>query len=113
MNILVIGLGSIGKRHLKNILSLGYKNISIVSASANTSDEYKNLCVFKTIEEAFSSNHFDAAFVCSPTAFHIDQLTTLLERKVKAVYIEKPLSNSLEYVENVIKLANEYSSNIV
>jgi saccharopine dehydrogenase-like NADP-dependent oxidoreductase len=31
MNILLIGLGSIGTRHVTNLLSLGYKKISIVS----------------------------------------------------------------------------------
>jgi predicted dehydrogenase len=113
MKILIIGLGSIGKRHLRNILSLGYQDVSVVSRSFEASNEISAVCVFRTIEEALNSNHFDAAFVCSPTACHFDQLTILLRHKVKSIYIEKPLSSSLKKLDEVLALAHQYSSNVV
>jgi predicted dehydrogenase len=113
MNILLIGLGSIGKRHLRNILSLGYNDVSVVSNSFSANAEFEKVTVFKTIDEAFASNHFDAAFVCSPTAFHIEQLIALLKNRVKSIYIEKPLNNSLQNVDVVLQLANKYFPHIV
>jgi len=113
MKIVLVGLGSIGKRHLRNILSLGYKNVSVVSASIKTIDEFKNVCFFSTIEDAFVEHQFDAAFICSPTAYHIEQLIVLLQKQVRSIYIEKPLSNSLENLDLAFKLINPSSPNIV
>lgn len=113
MNILLIGLGSIGKRHLTNILSLGYQHVSVVSRSAKVKQLAENVNGYKTVDEAFHSDQFDAAFVCSPTACHIEQLTAVLHRGVKRVYVEKPLSNSLENLDEVIKLATANSADVI
>jgi len=113
MNILLIGLGSIGKRHLRNILSLGYKHVSVVSNSFAANAEFEKVRVYKNLDNAFASNYFNTAFVCSPTAFHIEQLIILLKQKVKSIYVEKPLSNSLQNLNEVLQCADEYSPNIV
>ncbi|HXL56841.1 MAG TPA: Gfo/Idh/MocA family oxidoreductase, partial [Chitinophagaceae bacterium] len=108
MNILLIGPGSVGKRHFRNILTLGYKNISIVSHSKFADDEFTGIPVFKSVEEATETNLFDVAFICTSTAVHIEQLITLLQKQVQLIYIEKPLSNSLKNINKIFELSSSY-----
>ena len=49
--IVIIGLGSIGKRHLENIISLGYRDIVLIRPNGEQLVGYENLEVFKTIDE--------------------------------------------------------------
>lgn len=105
MKILIIGPGSIGSRHLRNILSLGYDDLSVVSRSGILVKEFSNLPVYISIHDALSSNVFDAAIICSPTSNHCDDLRKLLEAKITKIYLEKPVSHSLEQLDNLRELA--------
>ncbi len=112
-NILIIGFGSIGKRHLGNILLLGYGNVSVISRTKKNDTEFPFVRFYNTIEESFENNFFDKAFICTPTSYHIKDLILLLHYRVKNIYIEKPLSNSYHRIEDVIKLGLLGQSNIV
>ncbi len=113
MKILLIGLGSIGKRHLDNLLAIGYTDITVVSRSYELPVEFTKCKKYTTTGEALLNHQFDTAFICNPTSLHIPDLLLLLKNQVKNIYIEKPLSNSTEHLNDVLQLANAYSSNIV
>jgi len=110
-NILVIGLGSIGKRHVRNLLSLNYSHVSVVTGKPLPA-EFEALAAYTTIEEAFAANHFNTAFICTPTAQHLNSLFTLLRYRVYNIYVEKPLSNNMARVAEVLKMAAGYPNNI-
>jgi predicted dehydrogenase len=104
MKFLVIGLGSIGKRHIRNLIKLKIKPRSIYgfdpredrrkeAEKLGINSFYKNLNKIKFRE-------FDGAFICSPTSFHIDQAIILAKQKIN-LFIEKPLDSSLK---NIAKL---------
>jgi len=112
LNILLIGAGSIGKRHIANLLSLGYNNISVVTRS-HLPEELLHLTTYKTIAGALQNSIFDVAFICTPTALHIENLQLLLEKQIKNIYIEKPLSHTVENIKQVLDLASGYDNNIV
>lgn len=112
MNILVIGAGSIGKRHIGNLLSLGYTKISVVSRSVLPND-IAHLDSYKSLQSALLDKDFDAAFICTPTALHVESLQTLLEKRIKNIYIEKPLSHNTENIKQALALAANYENNIV
>lgn len=112
MNILLIGAGSIGKRHIANLLSLGYNNISVVTRF-HLPGELSHLITHKTIAAALQDSNFDVAFICTPTALHIENLLLLLEKQIKNIYIEKPLSHTVENIKQVLTLAATYNNNIV
>jgi predicted dehydrogenase len=111
-NILLIGLGSIGKRHFKNLLSLGYNNITVVTSKTSLPHDLSIAKVFSSTKAALGNNHYAAAFICTPTAAHTKDLLLLLQNKVENIYVEKPLSHSLNRLDEVFKLAAFYSPNI-
>ena len=111
MNILVIGLGSIGKRHVSNLLFLGYNNISIVTRKP-LPPAFVTLISYKSVQEALDASHFDAAFICTPTSNHLSVFFSLLKYKVVNIYIEKPLSHNTENTVEALQLASTYKNNI-
>lgn len=113
MKILLIGLGSIGKRHLNNILELGYKNISVVTRSGILPNEYKQLQVFKNLNDALKDSTYDAAIICTPTALHLDALIPTIQKEIKNIYLEKPISHSLEKMDEVFTIAKTHNTRIV
>lgn len=113
MKILLVGLGSIGTRHLRNILSLGYTDITVVSRSGILSSEFSSLSVFSSLSQALSSSSFDAAIICTPTACHCADAKKVLTAKIPLIYLEKPVSNALEGVNELLFLAQQYSNTIV
>lgn len=105
MNILLIGLGSIGKRHLTNIMALGYNDITIVSSKNSLPAEFSHVTHYKTLDQALESNKFTTAVVCVPTAQHINTLQLCLQAGINHIYLEKPVSHNYVDVENIM---NQY-----
>jgi predicted dehydrogenase len=113
LNILLIGLGSIGKRHLRNIIGLGYGDISVVSRAGILPQEFEGFTTYTTIEAALSSSGFDAAIICTPTSKHITAVKSLLNAGVRNIYVEKPISDSLEEIETLPEFLPDLNLNIV
>ncbi len=113
MKIVIIGLGSIGLRHLQNILLLGYQSVAVVSRSGILPIDFSHLQAFTSLNNALAAESFDAAIICTPTAFHTASLSALLRAKVPNIYIEKPVSHSLQEMAELVELSASYHSNIV
>ncbi len=113
MNILLVGPGSIGKRHLKNILQFGYEDIAIVSRSAVLDKAFSSLKNYKTIDEAAATNYFDSAIICTPSSQHISDLQKLLEHNIQNIYVEKPVSYNYNNINIIQKKAEETKSKII
>jgi len=98
-HILIIGTGSAGKRHAKNLHALGCE-ISCMDPRQDRLDEIGaeeiNLkTAFTSLEDAFAATgRFDAVVVASPPSFHVDQCISALQRGVP-VLLEKPVSPDL------------------
>lgn len=106
MKILICGLGSIGKRHAKNLLSLKKKNL-IFFRERNlrlNENKLKNITTFDSLKKSLNQNP-NVAFICNTTSKHMD---TAIECAKKGchLFIEKPLSNNLKKIkilESIIK----------
>lgn len=108
--ILVVGGGSIGKRHLRNLLSLGEKNVFVVEpnkerAQKEIEQEY-NINTFRSLEEAFAEKEFTIAFICSPSIFHIEQALCCAQKGCD-LFIEKPVSHSLDNIDALLQITQE------
>ena len=98
--ILIIGFGSIGQRHHKNLTALGYRNIY---AHDTDSEKIKNQkSKIKNLDQE-TLKRFDVVFVCSPNHLHVEH-ALLAARAGCHLFIEKPLSHSLEGIVELQKI---------
>lgn len=113
MKILLIGFGSIGKRHLGNLFHLGFNNVDVVTRNALLPEPYKELKLYNSLQDALANSTYDTAILCTPTAQHTPAILQLLQAQVYRIYIEKPISHSLDDIDVVSSLAGSYSNKIV
>lgn len=102
MNILIIGFGSIGKRHYRNLLTLGYKKISVYDPSDLSFVDFPKVVRINSFSVR-EVNKFQVAFVCSPNNQHINN-ALICARSGCHIFIEKPLSYSVSGLDNLTKL---------
>lgn len=110
--ILIIGLGSIGQRHLKNILSLGYKEISLVRRNATTLKEFPNLKVYKSINSACEVDKYNTAIIATPTANHFKDFLEVSKNKIANIYLEKPISHSVKEANKIKEITKKKNLNV-
>ncbi len=103
-HLLICGLGSIGRRHLRHFRALGVERIDAYrSGKATLSDEGQPAPdrVFSSLEEALAQRP-EAVIVTNPTSLHLE--TALAAVRAGAhVLVEKPLSHTphgLDILEN-------------
>lgn len=103
--ILIIGGGSIGKRHAKNLLSLGEKNIMIVEVNPERAAAVEKELSLSTVPslEAGLDKKPDIAFVCSPSIYHLEQAMLCAARGLD-IFVEKPLSHTTKGLTKLLKL---------
>ena len=95
---LVIGYGSIGKRHVGVLNSMGC-DVSIVSRHANKSDGY---LLYHSESDAFSARHYDYVVICTETSCHAETIKKVLPHMTNDTicFVEKPLfSSPAQYVD--------------
>ena len=120
MNILIIGLGSIGQRHLRNLKLIEPKsNFYAIKRYREKSTPLLNnfnqvlngnikkkysLTYFNSIYEIYKNNiKIDCAFVCTPSSKHISQVIELLKYNIHC-FIEKPLGSSSKHLSELESL---------
>lgn len=93
-HILIIGSGSVGQRHAKNLKDLNC-NVSIVDPRKDRLDDsiklFKVENSYLNIDQALNNTKYDGSIICSPTKYHLAQATVLLEKKIPTL-MEKPIS---------------------
>ena len=106
MKILVVGYGSIGKRHIKNLKN--YKNIEIILLTKRMPDKFlkkEKHKIVNSIDDAIKEKP-DAAFITNETNQHIDVSLKLAKNGIH-LFIEKPLSDSLKKINQLEKIIKE------
>jgi predicted dehydrogenase len=108
LKIGVIGAGHLGKFHLNNWVEM--EGVEVVgfcdtdNANAASVEEKYKLKRFASPDELL--DHCDAVDIVAPTTFHFE-LCALALRKGKHVFVEKPLTNTMEEAKSLLKLAKE------
>jgi predicted dehydrogenase len=101
MKLLFIGMGSIGRRHLKNCLNLGHEDVYIFSKSFKDYELVSAQRCFIDLDDALSANVYDAIFINTPTSKHIEILMRLIDTPHRSIYVEKPLSDTFENIDQI------------
>jgi predicted dehydrogenase len=103
-HLLVIGAGSVGKRHLRNFASLGCRVSAMEPQEARLDEAAEQVelvhryCDFdQALSDAAS---YSGVVVGSPPKFHVEQSIAALERNLP-VYLEKPASYDLASTERL------------
>ncbi len=92
----IIGLGSIGNRHLKNFITAGVGRMTIVRRRQAQNRQFispNHVTICHSLNEALQSKP-DYAVVCNPSSLHAVTAIECLEAGVN-VLIEKPLGKTL------------------
>lgn len=102
MKFLIAGLGSIGRRHFRNLIALGEKDIVLLRTRKATlpDDELAGYPVETDLQEALKTHQPDAVIVSNPTAFHLDVAIPAAETGC-AILLEKPISHSTERLDQL------------
>jgi predicted dehydrogenase len=97
-HVLIVGSGSVGKRHARNLAALGC-TISCVDPRperrAELSAEVPVKGSYSLESEALQAERFDGVVIASPPPFHTDQALQALEQRIP-VLLEKPVSPDLD-----------------
>ena len=102
----VVGAGHLGKHHIKHLSR--HKDVDFVGVFDINENSLKNICdefsvkPFKSLEELISS--CEAVNIVTPTNTHFDIARKFLNQK-KDVFIEKPITNTVEEALALINLA--------
>lgn len=114
MKFLIAGLGSIGRRHFRNLITLGERDIVLLRARKATlpDDELAGYPVETDIHEALEKHKPDAVIVANPTALHLDVAIPAAEAGC-AILLEKPVSDSLDRLDLLQQAAQKSGSKIL
>ena len=107
--ILVVGAGSIGTRHLKNLVFLGYKNIAVFDPDKRKLAAIRKIGKFNLYENilpAFQKEKPAVVFICAPTHLHVPLANLALDYGAD-IFVEKPLSTVLSGINPLIKKAKD------
>jgi predicted dehydrogenase len=94
-HFLIVGAGSVGKRHLRNFAKLGC-SVSAFDPRADRIEEAANETALQNRYTRFddalaATDLFDGVVICSPPSFHVAQSIVFLSCGVP-VLLEKPVS---------------------
>ena len=105
---LVVGCGSIGKRHMSNLLALGVSTVIGMDPRADRRKEAESRLGVTTVsrlEDAWGRQP-DVAVIATPSSLHIP-LALEAARQGCHLFIEKPLSNRMEGIDEFLNVVSE------
>jgi predicted dehydrogenase len=114
MRFLIAGLGSIGRRHFRNLVALGEKDIVLLRSHRATlpDDELIGYPVETEIQAALERHKPQAVIVANPTALHLNVAIPAAEAGC-AVLLEKPIAEDLSRVDELRRAAEKNGQRIL
>lgn len=104
MRIAIFGLGSIGTRHLRNLLECGENDMMVCEAPLTGTSDIPNLVFFTRDHKAVWAWHPEAVLICTPPASHYEIAIEALRHGCH-VFCEKPLAITVEMAKDILKFA--------
>jgi predicted dehydrogenase len=101
--ILIVGCGSIGERHLRCFLKTGRAEVSACDMNPALLEKMRqeySVPAFNELKEALVSKKFDGVAICTPAHTHIGIARTMIQQG-SALLIEKPLSVGFEGIDDL------------
>lgn len=112
MRFLIAGYGSIGRRHLRNLLALGERDLVLYRTGKSTLPEGEAAAFPSETELTRALDHHpDAVIVSNPTALHLDVAIPAAEAGCHLL-LEKPVSHSMARVGELVAAAERSGSRV-
>lgn len=106
MKVVVVGYGSIGKRHIGNISKNTKYDIIVCSKKPYDDFLKQNKCqLFSSLNQCINLKP-DVAFITNETHFHISSSIKLAKAGCH-LFIEKPLSDSLHNIDKLMNIVKK------
>ena len=98
MKFLIAGFGSIGRRHLRNLLALGEEDIVLYRSHRSTleDDEIARFPVETDLQKALAHKP-DGVIISNPTALHLDVAIPAAQAGCH-ILMEKPISHTMDEI---------------
>lgn len=121
IKVLIIGLGSAGQRHVRNLKRLLGNDVCFIAYRVRRLQRLfdDNLCVIegKSVEEVYDITEYndldkaleekpDMAFITNPNSMHIE-CALKVARKGIDIFLEKPVSNNMDGIEELAQIIKE------
>ena len=107
MKILVVGYGSVGKRHIRNISNI--PDTQIIVCTKRPKDKFlkDHQCqIFNSLDLCIKQKP-DAAIISNASSIHLKTAIKLAKNKIH-LFIEKPLSHSLHNTKKLLTLIKKF-----
>ena len=102
MKAIVVGYGSIGKRHVKNLLAISDYDINVCTEQKNPQSYHQKRCIFfNTLQDCLDEPAI--GLVTNVSKSHVTTALKLANIGCH-LFIEKPLSNSLQNVDKLYRI---------
>ena len=108
MKALVIGGGSIGTRHLKNLITLGVGPIAVVEPDIQRRELLCNenpIVAFETLEQGLEWKP-NFALITTPTHLHVEHALAVAGSACH-LFIEKPLSHTPDGLNDLLEVVED------
>jgi predicted dehydrogenase len=108
LKIGLVGVGHLGKIHLKCLLKTNFEFVGFFDPDENTRKsitETHSLKAFDTLDDLI--NAVDCIDIVSPTTYHYEIAKAAII-KGKHVFIEKPLTETTSQAKELVELATKY-----
>jgi predicted dehydrogenase len=101
MKIMIVGLGSIGRRHFRNLLALGERDLLLYRTRLSTlpDDELSGFQVETDLQTALAQKPA-AVIISNPTALHLEVAIPAAQAGCHLM-LEKPISHTSERIEEL------------
>jgi predicted dehydrogenase len=101
MKFLIAGFGSVGRRHMRNLIALGQKDIVLYRSGRSTLplDELAGVPVEVDLPKALAHRP-DAVIIANPSAYHLDVAIPAAQAGCH-LFLEKPISHNLERLDEL------------
>src|SRR5277367_1518933 len=112
--VLIVGCGSIGRRHARNLKSLGVQQLGFCDTSSEALKECSQEVsgdVFGDYEEALQKFKPEIVLICTPPVYHVEEALAALQAQAH-VFIEKPLSHESSGIQVLIAEARRHDRKV-
>jgi len=111
-NVAVVGLGNMGKHHVRNYTAISSANlVAVCDVQQSIVDEFSEQCGchgYTSLDEMLDSEDIDAVSITAPTKFHYELGKKVLLKGINLL-LEKPICDNESDADELIALAEKHN----